>query len=93
MAGSEPAPTAADLVEAWRTSVAAFDRYGHVFEAARSRARLAAALHASGDEAAARETVAAAREVAISLGATPLLAELDAVHPEGDRRRATPRQR
>ncbi|WP_404390478.1 AAA family ATPase [Humibacillus xanthopallidus] len=82
VAGSEPAPTAADLVEAWRTSVAAFDRYGHVFEAARSRARLAAAQHASGDEAAVRETVAAAREVAIRLGSTPLLAELDAVHPE-----------
>ncbi len=81
VAGSGPASTAPDLVEAWRTSVAAFDRYGHVFEAARSRARLAAALHASGDEAASRETAAAAREVATSLGSAPLLAELDAVHP------------
>ncbi len=80
-AGSEDAPRAADLVEVWRTSVSAFDRYGHVFEGARSRARLAAALHATGDEAGSRETAAAARQVAISLGSAPLLAELDAVHP------------
>jgi DNA-binding NarL/FixJ family response regulator len=81
MAGSDPGPTAVDLVEVWRASVSAFDRYGHVFEAARSRVRLAAALHASGDEASSRETAGAAREVAISLGSAPLLAELDAVHP------------
>jgi DNA-binding NarL/FixJ family response regulator len=83
-AGSEDAPPAADLVEVWRTSVSAFDRYGHVFEAARSRARLAAALHATGDEAGSREVVATAREVGVTLGAAPLLAELDAVHPSGD---------
>jgi len=81
VAGNDPAPSAADLVEVWRTSVSAFDRYGHAFEAARSRARLAAALHASGDEAASHEAVAAARQVAVALGAAPLLAELDAVHP------------
>ena len=80
-AGSEDAPRAADLVEVWRTSVSAFDRYGHVFEGARSRARLAAALHATGDEAGSRETAAAARQVATSLGSAPLLAELDAAHP------------
>ena len=39
------------LVDAWRVSVAAFERYGHVYEAARSRARLAAALRAAGDDA------------------------------------------
>jgi DNA-binding NarL/FixJ family response regulator len=81
LVGADPAPSAADLVEAWRRSVAAFERYGHVFEAARSRARLAAALHAAGDEAASREAVARAREVAVALGSVPLLAELDAVHP------------
>jgi DNA-binding NarL/FixJ family response regulator len=81
VAGTDPAPSSADLIEAWRTSVAAFDRYGHVFEAARSRARLAAALHAAGDDVGSREVAAQAREVAVSLGAAPLLAELDTVHP------------
>ncbi|GAA2166722.1 hypothetical protein GCM10009826_43570 [Humibacillus xanthopallidus] len=74
-------PSAGDLVDAWRGSVAAFDRYGHVFEAARSRARLAAALHAAGGDAASRAVAAEAREVAVALGAAPLLAELDALHP------------
>jgi DNA-binding NarL/FixJ family response regulator len=81
VAGADPAPSSADLIEAWRTSVAAFDRYGHVFEAARSRARLTAALHAAGDDAGSREVAARARDVAVSLGALPLLAELDTVHP------------
>ena len=75
-------PAAADLVEVWRTSVSAFDRYGHVFEAARSRARLAAALHATGDEAGSRETAAERLGRSRSRsGSAPLLAELDAVHP------------
>ena len=81
VAGTDPVPTAADLVEVWRGSVAAFDRYGHIFEAARSRARLAAALHASGDEAGSREAAGQAREVAVALGSAPLLDELDTVHP------------
>jgi DNA-binding CsgD family transcriptional regulator len=74
-------PAGEDLVSAWRASVAAFERYGHVFETARSRARLAAALHAVGDDAAARDEAAAAREVAQRLGARPLLAELDRALP------------
>ena len=74
-------PTAPELVDAWRTSVAAFDRYGHVFESARSSARLSAALHAAGDDAASREAAERAREVAIRLEAKPLLAELDSVQP------------
>ena len=72
-------PPGSELVAAWRTSVQAFDRYGHVYEAARSRARLAAALHALGDDAAAREVAEQAREAAVRLEAKPLLAELDAV--------------
>ena len=74
-------PSAAELVEAWRRSVAAFDRYGHVFESARSSARLSAALRAAGDDAGSRERAEHAREVALRLEAKPLLAELDAVQP------------
>jgi DNA-binding CsgD family transcriptional regulator len=74
-------PSAAELVDAWRASVVAFDRYGHLFESARSRARLAAALRAAGDHAGARETAERARQVAVRLEAKPLLAELDAVQP------------
>jgi DNA-binding CsgD family transcriptional regulator len=71
------------LVAAWSASVAAFERYGEVFETARSEARLAAALHAVGDEAASREVVDRARAVAERLGAQPLLAELEGIQPRG----------
>ena len=74
-------PSAGELVAAWRASVAAFERYGHAFELARSRARLAAALHAAGDDAGSREAVEQARQVAVRLGSKPLLAELDSVLP------------
>ena len=74
-------PTAAELVEAWRASVAAFERYGHVFETARSQARLAAALRAAGDDAGSREVAERARGTAVRLEAKPLLIELDDVRP------------
>ncbi|MGW5238449.1 helix-turn-helix transcriptional regulator [Monashia sp. NPDC004114] len=74
-------PEASELVEAWRASVAAFDRYGHVFESARSGARLASALRAAGDTAGSRAAAERAREVAVRLEAKPLLAELDSVQP------------
>ncbi|PRY57052.1 regulatory LuxR family protein [Knoellia remsis] len=70
-------PPLEDLRSHWQDSVAAFDRYGHVFEAARSRARLAAVLRASGDIAGARREEELARGVGERLGATPLLHELD----------------
>ncbi|MEO8329748.1 MAG: helix-turn-helix transcriptional regulator, partial [Candidatus Nanopelagicales bacterium] len=38
------APSEDELVDAWRSAVSAFDIFGHVFEVARSRARLAAVL-------------------------------------------------
>lgn len=79
--GTSGVPTADDLVAAWRASVAAFDAYGHVYETARSRARLAAALHASGDDEAAKAAAAEAREVAERLGARPLLEELERLGP------------
>ncbi|MGN6751848.1 MAG: helix-turn-helix transcriptional regulator [Intrasporangium sp.] len=75
--------TAEQLVDAWSTSLVAFERYGDVFETARSRAGLATALHAAGDDAGAREQIEAARVVAARLGARPLLGALDGVLPRG----------
>jgi DNA-binding NarL/FixJ family response regulator len=71
----QDAPSADELVELWQRSVAAFD-YGQQVQLARSRARLAAALRATGraDEAAAQAELA--REAARAVGATPLLEEL-----------------
>ena len=74
-------PAVADLVEAWRVSVRAFERYGHVFETARSQARLASALRAAGDDTGSRQVAEQARETAVRLEAKPLLTELDQVRP------------
>lgn len=79
VAGVQDPPPVAELVDAWRESVAAFERYGHVFETARSRARLAAALRAAGDDTGSREAAQQAREIAERLGAQPLLEELAGV--------------
>jgi DNA-binding CsgD family transcriptional regulator/tetratricopeptide (TPR) repeat protein len=57
--------------ELWRASADAF-AFGHVYEEARSRWRLAEALLAAGDRAAAAEEAKAAHEVALRLGAAPL---------------------
>ncbi|CAN7575962.1 LuxR C-terminal-related transcriptional regulator [Terrabacter sp. LjRoot27] len=92
VAGVEEPPPVAELVDAWRESVAAFERYGHVFEAARSRARLSEALRAAGDDAGSRTVAEQAREVAVRLEAKPLLAELDAVRPGGATVELTPRE-
>jgi DNA-binding CsgD family transcriptional regulator len=73
--------TSEALVAVWAESVAAFERYGEVFETARSEARLAAALHAAGDEDGSRQAAARARVVAERLGAQPLLAELEGILP------------
>jgi DNA-binding CsgD family transcriptional regulator/tetratricopeptide (TPR) repeat protein len=75
VAGIDP-PTEAELVERWSEAVHGFEEFAHVFELARSRARLAAVLRASGRGAEADEHAAAAREVAQRLGAEPLLREL-----------------
>jgi DNA-binding CsgD family transcriptional regulator/tetratricopeptide (TPR) repeat protein len=61
----DPAP------ERWRAAVAAFG-YGHVYEQARSRARLAEALLATDDRAGAAAELRSAHEVAVRLGAVPL---------------------
>jgi DNA-binding CsgD family transcriptional regulator/tetratricopeptide (TPR) repeat protein len=70
------APPEDELVDAWRTAVSAFEVFGHVFEVARSRTRLAAVLKAVNRPADAAEQVAAARRTATALRAGPLLAEL-----------------
>jgi DNA-binding CsgD family transcriptional regulator/tetratricopeptide (TPR) repeat protein len=75
LAGADP-PTETELVEAWRETVAAFLDFGHVHETARSRARLAAVLRATGQSTEATEEASLARQVAVRLGARPLLAEL-----------------
>jgi DNA-binding CsgD family transcriptional regulator len=82
-AGTEGGLTAPELVQAWEAAVSAFERYGEVFETARSRAGLAAALHALGDDDAARAQIAEARVVAERLGAAPLLEALQATLPSG----------
>ena len=66
----------AELCSAWSGSVTGFATYGHVFETARSQARLAVALRATGQEAEAARTAGTALEVARSLGARPLLDEV-----------------
>jgi DNA-binding CsgD family transcriptional regulator/tetratricopeptide (TPR) repeat protein len=68
------APALPDLVEAWRSSVESFENFGHVFETARSRVRLAAVMAAAGDPGAG-EQADQARAVAQSLGAQSLLLE------------------
>lgn len=70
------APAEEELVTAWQDCVTAFETYGHVFEVARSQARLATVLRAGGATAQARPLVDAARITARRLGAEPLLAEL-----------------
>lgn len=87
-------PAEAELLEPWREAVRWFGEFGHVFEVARSRARLAAVLRSVGDVAEAREHADVAREVAHRLGATPLLAELQAAGsaPAASRRDADPGQ-
>lgn len=57
--------------EPWRVVVDAFD-YGHVYEQARSRWRLAETLLAAEDRRAAADEARAAYDVALGLGARPL---------------------
>ncbi len=65
------------LIEAWQESVDTFrPSFGHVYETARSRVRLAAVLRAAGKVAEAKVESEAAREIAERLGAQPLLREL-----------------
>ncbi|MFL6060844.1 MAG: AAA family ATPase [Marmoricola sp.] len=73
--GIDP-PGETELVEAWQSALARFEDYGHRWEVARCRTRLAAVLQASGDAAQARAVADPARAEATALGAEPLLTEL-----------------
>lgn len=75
------APDGDEMVRAWEASVAAFGRFGHRFETARSQARLAAALRAVGRGTDAAAPAAEARDVARRLRARPLLDEVAALAP------------
>jgi ATP/maltotriose-dependent transcriptional regulator MalT len=79
-------PEESVLVEAWRNALTRFEDYGHVWEIARSQARLAAVLQAAGDQAEARALADRARVTARRLGAEPLLGELRALGGPGPRR-------
>ena len=67
-----------ELVIAWERTVVAFEAMGHRFEVARSQARLASVLRATGRPVESRALVDAARATATALGARPLLEELRA---------------
>jgi DNA-binding CsgD family transcriptional regulator/tetratricopeptide (TPR) repeat protein len=74
--------SAAALVELWQRTVEQFG-YGAVYEQARSRARLAEVLRATGQPREAAEQAGLAREVARRLQAQPLLSTLRALGPGG----------
>jgi DNA-binding CsgD family transcriptional regulator/tetratricopeptide (TPR) repeat protein len=89
-----------ELIEAWTDTVESFEAMGHVFEAARSKARLAAVLRAAGDSAGAQPLIDDARTAARRLKAEPLQRELRSLGGPGQRRSAqtgapslTPRER
>jgi ATP/maltotriose-dependent transcriptional regulator MalT len=68
--------------DAWAASAEAFG-YGHVYEQARSRWRLAEALLASGRREEAQVAATAAHQAAVRLGAEPLRAEVEALARRG----------
>lgn len=73
--GVDP-PDETTLLGAWQAAAARFEEFGHVFELARTRARLAAVHRALGHRDEARTLAERAREVAERLDAGPLLEEL-----------------
>ncbi len=68
--------------ELWRAAAGSFS-YGHVYEEARSRWRLAEALLGTDDRAAASAEARAAHEVAVRLGAAPLRRAVEALARRG----------
>jgi DNA-binding NarL/FixJ family response regulator len=77
LTGQNP-PTADELVDAWQVAVDGFG-FGHSAQLARSRARLAAALRATGRGDEAAEQAELARAAAQAMGARPLLEEIRAL--------------
>ncbi len=90
--GVDPLP-ADEMAQRWRGVHEAFARLGEPYETARSGARLAAVLKASGHEEEAAELVAEARAIAVELGARPLLAELGSRSNPEPAAVLTPRER
>lgn len=88
LAGTD-VPVEDELITAWRDCVAAFERYPHVFELARSQARLGAELAAAGHLDPARTVTDTARATAHRLGARPLLTELGVTEQPAADHRAT----
>ncbi|HVU92535.1 MAG TPA: LuxR C-terminal-related transcriptional regulator, partial [Jatrophihabitans sp.] len=87
LTGQQP-PSAEELVRSWEQAVAEFG-FGHAVQIARSRARLAAALRATGRPEEAAEQAELARAAAEAMGAAPLVAELRALggaRPAADER-------
>lgn len=78
------APAAEELVDAWRSAVAAFD-FGQVVQQTRARIRLAEALRAVGRADEAVETAELARADAERMGARPMLDQLRALGASGRR--------
>jgi DNA-binding CsgD family transcriptional regulator len=68
--------------ELWQAAVEAFG-FGHVYEEARSRWRLAEALLATGDRDGAADAARAAHAVAVRLGAAPLRGAVEALVRRG----------
>ncbi len=83
-------PSEDELLSAWERAVAGFEEFGHVFETARSRSRLAVVLRSLGRTTEARAHADPARETAHRLGAEPLLAELRAAGTASQRAEAAP---
>ncbi|MEP6852096.1 MAG: AAA family ATPase [bacterium] len=71
----QDAPKVEEHIALWEEAVTAFG-FGHVYEQARSRARLAAVLRAAGQTAKANEQAGLAREAGRALSAEPLLEEI-----------------
>jgi DNA-binding NarL/FixJ family response regulator len=69
-------PDEDELVAAWERTVVGFESMGHPYETARSQARLAEVLRASGRTAESRTLLESARATATELGAAPLLGSL-----------------
>jgi DNA-binding CsgD family transcriptional regulator len=82
------APDADMLIGAWEENVEQFTAFGHVFETARSQARLAGVLRSLGHPGRAKDLVVLARRTAGDLGAEPLLTELRTLGPGGRRERS-----
>jgi DNA-binding CsgD family transcriptional regulator len=80
LCGADP-PAEDELLRVWEQSVLTFERFGHRYETARSRARWSSVLRAVGQVEAAAEQAEQARQVATGLDARPLLEELRLLAP------------